>query len=29
MVLDGKFNGILEFSEGVFRIALKSKNEWG
>jgi hypothetical protein len=29
MVLDGEFNRILEFSERVFRIALKSKNEWG
>ena len=29
MVLDGKFNEILEFSERVFRIALKPKNEWG
>jgi len=29
MVLDGKFNEILEFSERVFRIALKPKNGWG
>ena len=28
MVLDGKFNEILEFSERVFRVALKPKNEW-
>jgi hypothetical protein len=29
MILDGKFNEILKFSERVFRIALKPKNEWG
>ena len=28
MVLDGKFNEILKFSERVFRIALKQRNEW-
>jgi len=28
MVLDGKFNEILKFSERVFRVALKPKNEW-
>ncbi len=29
MVLDGKFKEILEFSERIFRIAIKSKNERG
>ncbi|MDT7879926.1 MAG: hypothetical protein RQ990_03615 [Candidatus Hydrothermia bacterium] len=28
MVLDGKFNEILKFSERVFRVALKPKNKW-
>jgi hypothetical protein len=29
MILDGKFNEILKFSERVFRIALTPENEWG
>ena len=29
MILDGKFNEIIKFSEMIFRIALKPKKEWG